>query len=200
MVQKSRKKTTNKKKPATRKAKTKTAKPVRKRIVKPARKKLAKAVRKQIVKPARKKIEKPARKAVASKSARKARPVNRGMIAKPSIGGMPDELYKAALRVLEDRQAEEVISFNLAGRSAMADYLIIASGRASRQIAAIADYLREAFIKLGARHIRVEGLPEANWVLVDAGDVVVHLFRPEVRRYYRLEDIWSGSNEQSRKS
>ena len=73
----------------------------------------------------------------------------------------------------------------------MADYLIIASGRAGRQIAAIADYLREAFMKLGVQRVRIEGLPEANWVLVDAGDVVVHLFRPEVRPAITgLEDIW----------
>jgi ribosome-associated protein len=105
--------------------------------------------------------------------------------------GLPAELLKAALQVLKDRQASEIVTVSLAGRSSMADYLIIASGRAGRQIAAIADYLREAFMKLGARSVRIEGLPEANWVLVDAGDVVVHLFRPEVRNYYRLEDIWT---------
>jgi len=103
---------------------------------------------------------------------------------------LPGKLLDAALKVLKDRQAEEIVSVDLTGRSSVADYLIIASGRAGRQIAAIADYLREAFTKLGARQIRVEGLSQANWVLVDAGDVVVHLFRPEVRRYYRLEDIW----------
>ena len=95
---------------------------------------------------------------------------------------------------LEDRQAEQIVTVELEGRSSMADYLVIASGRAQRQIAAIADYLREAFMKLGVRQVRIEGLPEANWVLVDAGDIVVHLFRPEVRDYYRLEDIWDRRN------
>ena len=133
-----------------------------------------------------KKEPKPAAKAAA-------KPTTRKMVQKAltRVGGLPDELYEAAIKILNDRQAEEIVTFSLAGRSSMADYLIIASGRASRQMAAIADYLREAFMKLGVRQVRIEGLPEGNWVLVDAGDVVVHLFRPEVRRYYRLEDIWT---------
>lgn len=94
------------------------------------------------------------------------------------------------MKILRERQAEEIVSVNLAGRSSMADYLIIASGRASRQIAAIADHLRKAFEELGVRRIRIEGLPQGNWVLVDAGDIVVHLFRPEVRRFYAFDEIW----------
>jgi ribosome-associated protein len=173
---KSKKKTkVTRKKPAKRKA------PVKKKIVKRARKPAAKkAAAKKF---AAKKIA--SKKAVKKPAAKKALPPIR------IIGGLPGQLYEAAMKVLHDRQAEEVVAIDLAGRSSMADYLIIASGRASRQIAAIADYLREAFDKLGARNIRVEGLPQANWVLVDAGDIVVHLFRPEVRRYYRLEDIWT---------
>ena len=114
--------------------------------------------------------------------------------AQPPIkrrAGLPGQLYDAAMRVLNERQAEQIVSVDLEGRSSIADYLIIASGRAQRQIAAIADYLREAFMKLGVGQVRIEGLPEANWVLVDAGDIVVHLFRPEVRSYYHLEDIWN---------
>jgi len=103
---------------------------------------------------------------------------------------LPGQLFDAAMDVLNERQAEQIVTVELQGRSSMADYLIIASGRAQRQIAAIADYLRAAFMKLGVSQVRIEGLPEANWVLVDAGDIVVHLFRPEVRDYYRLEDIW----------
>jgi len=109
--------------------------------------------------------------------------------------GVPEQMRDAALRILDERQAEEIVTVSLAGRSSVADYLIIASGRASRQIAAIAHYLREAFEKLGARQPRIEGLPEGNWVLVDAGDVIVHLFRPEVRHYYNLEDIWSEQDD-----
>ncbi len=133
-----------------------------------------------------KKAAKPAAKATAKSAAKKF--VQKALTR---VGGLPDELYEAAIKILNDRQAEEIVTFSLAGRSSMADYLIIASGRASRQIAAIADYLREAFMKLGVRQVRIEGQQEANWVLVDAGDVIIHLFRPEVRRYYRLEDIWT---------
>jgi ribosome-associated protein len=131
---------------------------------------------------AKSKPVKPARKPMA-----KAKPPARKRI----IGGLPGQLYEAAMRVLNERQAEEIVTVDLEGRSTMADYLIVASGRAQRQIAAIADYLREAFMKLGVKQVRIEGLPEANWVLVDAGDIVVHLFRPEVRKYYHLEDIWN---------
>lgn len=105
-------------------------------------------------------------------------------------GGLPDRAKDAALKVLHDRKAEDIVTIDLYGKSSMADYLIIASGHASRQIAAIADHLRQAFVKLGLEQIRIEGLPQANWVLVDAGDVVVHLFRPEVRNYYGLDAIW----------
>lgn len=114
----------------------------------------------------------------------KALPVNK----RPA--GLPEQLRDAALKVLNERQAEEIVTFDLAGRSSVADYLIVASGRAGRQLAAIAHYLREAFAKLGVERTRVEGLPEANWVLVDGGDVIIHLFQPEVRGYYNIEGIW----------
>lgn len=132
------------------------------------------------------------KKSFAKKSPAK-KPVAKKPSAKPKaapIGGLPAKLHAAALKVLKDRQAEEIVSISLAGRSAIADYLIIASGRAARQIAAIAEYLRQAFEELGVRPVRIEGLPQANWVLVDCGDVIVHLFRPEVRRYYGLDEIW----------
>jgi ribosome-associated protein len=104
--------------------------------------------------------------------------------------GLPEQLRDAALKVLSDRQADDVVTVALAGKSTMADYLLIASGRAARQISAIAHHLRQAFEKLGIKQFRIEGLPEANWVIVDAGDVIVHLFRPDVRRYYDLDRIW----------
>ncbi|HEU0117273.1 MAG TPA: ribosome silencing factor [Alphaproteobacteria bacterium] len=128
---------------------------------------------------AKKSVAKPAKK-VAKKSAEAKRP-----------RGLPEQLRDAALKVLDERQAEEIFKVDLAGKSSMADYLIIASGRNSRQLSAIAHYLREEFAKLGVHPVRVEGASEGNWVLIDAGDVVVHLFRPEVRSYYNLENIWS---------
>jgi len=105
--------------------------------------------------------------------------------------GIPEQMRDAALKILDERQAEDVVCVDLLNRSSVADYMIVASGRAGRQIAAIAHYLREAFEQHGILRPRVEGLPEANWVLVDGGDVVVHLFMPEVRRYYNIEDIWN---------
>ncbi len=111
--------------------------------------------------------------------------------AKKRAEGLPEKLKKAALKVLDERQAENVVTVDLRNKSALADYALIASGRSSRQAAAIADYLHKAFVSLGVRKIRIEGLPQGDWVLVDAGDVIVHVFRPEVRRYYNLEDIWS---------
>jgi ribosome-associated protein len=119
------------------------------------------------------------------------KPVPRPAPAKKRPDGIPEEMRDAALKILDERQAEDITTISLAGRSSVADYVIIASGRASRQIAAIAHYLREGFEKFGVRQPRIEGLPEGNWVLVDGGDVIVHLFRPEVRQYYNLEDIWS---------
>ena len=105
--------------------------------------------------------------------------------------GLPEEMLSAALKVLDEKQADQIVTVPLAGRSAIADYMIIASGRAGRQVAAIADHLREAFFKLGVRSVRIEGQQDANWVLVDAGDVIIHLFLPEVRRYYDLDALWS---------
>ncbi len=102
----------------------------------------------------------------------------------------PSPLLAATFKVLDERQAEEIVTINLVGHSSVADYMVIASGRAARQIAAIAHYLREAFVELGMEKVRVEGLPQADWVLVDGGDIVVHLFRPEVRKYYDIESIW----------
>lgn len=107
------------------------------------------------------------------------------------VKGLPEHMLAAALRVLDERKAEQIITVSLAGRSALADYMIIASGRASRQVVALADHLREAFLKLGVRAVRIEGQQDANWVLVDAGDVIVHLFLPEVRKYYDLDTLWS---------
>jgi len=107
--------------------------------------------------------------------------------------GLPEQLRDVALKVLDERQADDIVTVSLAGRSAMADYMIIASGRASKQLSAIAHYVREEFEKLGVTQIRTEGQGEGNWVLMDAGDVVIHLFRPEVRKYYNLEQIWTRS-------
>ena len=94
------------------------------------------------------------------------------------------------MQSLDDDQAQEVISIPLEGKSNIADYMIVASGRSSRQVAAMAQKLAER-IKKGGRNARIEGLPSADWVLIDAEDVIVHLFRPEVRSFYNLERMWA---------
>lgn len=111
----------------------------------------------------------------------------------------PGSLQALVLSSLDEDQAQEVISIPLEGKSSIADFMVIASGRSTRQVAAIAQKLAERIKRAGHPAPRVEGLPAADWVLIDAGDVVVHLFRPEVRSFYNLERMWGfGENGQSR--
>ena len=102
-----------------------------------------------------------------------------------------DALHALVLEQLDEDQAQEVVSVPLEGKSSIADHMVIASGRSTRQVAAIAQKLAEKIKQAGFGPVRLEGLPAADWVLVDAGDVVVHLFRPEVRSFYNLERMWS---------
>ncbi|QDH36044.1 ribosome silencing factor [Porphyrobacter sp. YT40] len=100
-------------------------------------------------------------------------------------------LHQLVMDQLDDDQAQEIVSIPLEGKSSIADHMVIASGRSTRQVAAMAQKLAEKIKQAGFGHARVEGLPAADWVLIDAGDVVVHLFRPEVRSFYNLERMWS---------
>ena len=95
-----------------------------------------------------------------------------------------------ALGVLDRDKAQDVVTIPLASRSAMADFMIVASGTSHRHVASMANHLSEALGKEGVRGIATEGLSSADWVLLDAGDIIVHLFRPEVRRFYNLERLW----------
>lgn len=103
----------------------------------------------------------------------------------------PQALHALVLQSLDDDQAQEVISIPLEGKSSIADFMVIASGRSTRQVAAMAQKLAERVKQGGFGSARIEGLPAADWVLIDAGDVVVHLFRPEVRSFYNLERMWA---------
>lgn len=100
------------------------------------------------------------------------------------------QLHALVLQSLDDDQAQEVVSIPLAGKSNIADFMVIASGRSTRQVASMAQKLAER-IKQGGGIARIEGLTNADWVLIDAGDVIVHLFRPEVRTFYNLERMWA---------
>lgn len=99
-------------------------------------------------------------------------------------------LHALVLQSLDDDQAQETISIPLEGKSSIADHMVIASGRSSRQVASMAQKLAERIKAATGRPARVEGLPVADWVLIDAGDVIVHLFKPEVRSFYNLERMW----------
>ena len=104
-------------------------------------------------------------------------------------------LHALVLHSLDEDQAQDVVSIPLEGKSSIADHMVIASGRSTRQVAAIATHLAERLKNDGHGTPRIEGLPAADWVLIDAGDVVVHLFRPEVRSFYNLERMWGFGDE-----
>ena len=101
-----------------------------------------------------------------------------------------DQLLAHILASLDDDKAEDVVTIDLRGRSAMADYMVIASGRNSRQVASIAEKLVERMKQLTGRSSRIEGKETGDWVLIDTDDVIVHVFRPEVREFYQLEKMW----------
>lgn len=102
----------------------------------------------------------------------------------------PGSLHELVINQLDDDQAQELVSIPLAGKSSIADHMVIASGRSTRQVGAMAQKLAEKIKQSGKAMPRIEGLPAADWVLIDAGDIVVHLFRPEVRGFYNLERMW----------
>lgn len=96
---------------------------------------------------------------------------------------------------LSDEKAEDVVSINLRGKSEMADYMVIASGRSSRQVAAMAEKVTERLKQDLRITCKVEGKAAGDWVLIDSGDVIVHIFRPEVREFYQLEKMWMSPGE-----
>ncbi len=119
-----------------------------------------------------------------------AEPVTAGAPA-PLPPSEPGSLHALVLQSLDDDQAQDIVSIPLEGKSSIADHMVIVSGRSTRQVAAMAQKLAERIKHGGFGHCRIEGLPAADWVLVDAGDIVIHLFRPEVRSFYNLERMWA---------
>lgn len=149
---------------------------------KPAKKAVRKSIAKKAVKrPAKKLVKKSARKGALQKARKKT--------AAPAA--KPSELLTRVLSSLEDDKAEQVTTIDLQGRSSLADCVVIASGRSSRHVAAIAEHLARRLKESGYGTRPVNGAAQGDWVLVDAGDVIVHVFRPEVRDYYDLESMWS---------
>jgi ribosome-associated protein len=119
-------------------------------------------------------------------------------VAKREPKGAKTGLLNTILAQLGDAKAEEIVTIDLNGKAAIADNMVVASGRSSRHVGAIADQLIEKLKQVGRKGLRVEGMPQCDWVLVDAGDVVVHVFRPEVRSFYNLEKLWSEHAPQER--
>ena len=102
-----------------------------------------------------------------------------------------ETVLNTVLRSLEDDKAVDVVTIDLKGKSTIADYMVVASGRSHRQVGAMADHLVSTLKDLGLGRVAVEGQQQTDWVLLDAGDVIVHLFRPEIRSFYNLEKMWS---------
>lgn len=100
------------------------------------------------------------------------------------------QALNTVLASLEDSKAENIVSIDIRGKSSIGDHMVVVSGRSHRHVAALAEHLIKAIKEEGLDTPRVEGLPSADWVLVDAGDVIVHIFRPEVRDFYNLEKMW----------
>ncbi|PJB70415.1 MAG: ribosome silencing factor [Alphaproteobacteria bacterium CG_4_9_14_3_um_filter_47_13] len=102
----------------------------------------------------------------------------------------PEQLKEIVEQSLDTDKAEDIVTIDLKGQTAIADYMVIASGTSTRQVSAMAEKLRDRLKALGVSDIRIEGKDLCNWVILDAGDVIVHLFRPEVREFYNIEKMW----------
>ena len=116
--------------------------------------------------------------------------------AVPTDAAAPEDpavaaLHELILKSLDDDQAVEVTTIPLRGKTTIADHMVIASGRSTRQVASMANKIAQKIKQDLGREVKIEGLPTADWVLLDAQDVIVHLFRPEVRSFYNLEKMWA---------
>ncbi len=129
----------------------------------------------------RKPLPSPSRKAVAHKA---SQPV-------PGARPAPAEILKIILARLDDQKASDTAKIDLKGKTTIADYMVVTCGRSNRHVGAIADNVVKALDERGISGVRVEGLPHCDWVLIDTNDVIVHVFRPEVREFYNLEKMWT---------
>ena len=119
-----------------------------------------------------------------------ALPENNLSASPAAVAGPQKPLVDLILDTLDDAKAEETVSVDITGKSSLADHMIVTSGRSQRHVGAVADQVINALRDNGYGKPRVEGLPHCDWVLVDAGDVILHIFRPEVREFYSLEKMW----------
>jgi ribosome-associated protein len=110
------------------------------------------------------------------------------------------ETLRIVLARLEDMKAEDTVVIDLTGKSSIGDYMVVTSGRSQRHVGAVAEHVVKDLKEAGDTHVRVEGMRQGDWVLIDAGDVIVHVFRPEVRAFYGLEKMWSATSKDARRS
>jgi ribosome-associated protein len=106
--------------------------------------------------------------------------------ARPGV----EETLKLILSRLEDMKAEDTVTIDLRGKSAFSDYMVVTTGRSNRHVGAVAENVAKGLKETGIKKVHVEGLSNCDWVLIDSGDVIVHVFRPEVREFYNLERLW----------
>ena len=123
----------------------------------------------------------------ATEAARKSAPQ-----AETLSGGQSSHTLLSQIKTwLDEAKAEEIVTIDLKGKSSLGDFMVIASGRSDRHVGSVADILSQKLRADGHAQVRVEGQPQCDWVLIDAGDVIVHVFRPEVREFYNLEKLWT---------
>ncbi len=125
-----------------------------------------------------------------SKTAAKSAPIEELAVASAAAAVGP-VLIELVLETLDDAKAEQTVAVDITGKSSLTDHMVVTSGRSNRHVGAIADQLVKTLREQGFGKPRVEGLPHADWVLVDAGDVIIHIFRPEVREFYNIERMWA---------
>jgi len=113
----------------------------------------------------------------------------------PATDVTSEQLLDKILATLTDNKAEDIVQIDLRGKSAIGDYMVICSGRSSRQVSSIAEKVVEALKQDLGRLSKIEGKEAGDWVLIDTGDVIVHVFRPEVREFYQLEKMWQPTGE-----
>jgi ribosome-associated protein len=111
-----------------------------------------------------------------------------------------EETLRLVLARLSDAKAEDTITIDLRGKTSIGDYMVVTSGRSHRHVGAVADHVVQDLHKAGLSGVRVEGMPHCDWVLIDAGDVIVHVFRPEVRAFYNLEKMWTPGHSAARRA
>ena len=125
-----------------------------------------------------------------------------GALRTVPVSKRPDaaEILRLVLDRLDDMKAEDTVTIDLTGKSPIADFMVVTSGRSSRHVGSVAERVLEDLAKAGVRDARIEGVPHCDWVLIDAGDVIVHVFRPEVRAFYNLEKMWAPTRAAGRRA